>query len=701
MQRWNRNRGSRMGDIATLESRLNRARRNRFVGREAEIALIRALIIDPAPETAVIWIWGPGGVGKSSLLDILVTEAIGAGVTPVRIDARDVERSPEGLRSAIRTRLGIDESESIEEAFAAESRCVLLIDTYEWLAPAVDEWMRETFLPGLPESTFVVLAGRDRPADAWRSDSGWASLMRVMPLRNLRPDEAERLLRQRQIDPGRFQALIALSHGHPLALSLLVELERIGGVPETMRQDPNLVRTLLERFIQEIPADPHRLALEVCAHARITTEALLREVLGLEEVSQIFTWLRNLSFVQEGPEGIFPHDLARDVIDADLRWRDLVRYQQVHVRVRAPIVRSLKEQRGLEQQRAAYDLLYLHRNGPVMGPFYEWTTFGIGSVEPLQADDLPAALAMIKRFEGSESAAIARFWWDRQPSAMFALREHERMIGFGATLVIEGEHADERAADPAIDALWTFLGDRTPLRPGECILYDRWSIDAEEYQEVSHTSNLLLMHSLGTLFSIGGLAWTVSPMRRGEIWQEVLEYLNMPEAPEAGFTVGPHEYAVHVHDWRAEPLDRWIDIMGEREIANERPESRPIEKASLLVLSRTDFDQAVRQALRDLRRPGALARNPLTRSRMVQEHPRAASPGAALESRLRDAARDLQSSPRDEKLYRAIYHTYLEPASTQELAAELLDLPFTTYRYHLSGGLRRISDALWELEIGR
>jgi hypothetical protein len=50
-------------------------------------------------------------------------------------------------------------------------------------------------------------------------------------------------------------------------------------------------------------------------------------------------------------------------------------------------------------------------------------------------------------------------------------------------------------------------------------------------------------------------------------------------------------------------------------------------------------------------------------------------------------------------LYHALHHTYFEPAPTQETAAELLDLPFSTYRYHLTNGIRRITEWLWQREL--
>jgi hypothetical protein len=40
----------------------------------------------------------------------------------------------------------------------------------------------------------------------------------------------------------------------------------------------------------------------------------------INDASELFAWLRSLSFIESGPAGVFPHDLTREVIEADLRW---------------------------------------------------------------------------------------------------------------------------------------------------------------------------------------------------------------------------------------------------------------------------------------------------------------------------------------------------------------------------------------------
>ncbi len=65
-----------------------------------------------------------------------------------------------------------------------------------------------------------------------------------------------------------------------------------------------------------------------------------------------------------------------------------------------------------------------------------------------------------------------------------------------------------------------------------------------------------------------------------------------------------------------------------------------------------------------------------------------------LRARIRDAAARLESSPRGRRGFRAVHHTYLQPAPTQAAAAELLDLPTTTYRRHLAAGAARLIEIL-------
>jgi hypothetical protein len=104
-------------------------------------------------------------------------------------------------------------------------------------------------------------------------------------------------------------------------------------------------------------------------------------------------------------------------------------------------------------------------------------------------------------------------------------------------------------------------------------------------------------------------------------------------------------------------------------------------------------------ALRNFAQPDALRGNPLLRSRLVTDRVGAGGSEAdritALRALLQEAAEALQPSPRRVKWYRALYHTYLHPASTQEKAAELLGVPISSFRRHLHDGIACVADILW------
>src|SRR5919199_6633352 len=164
-----------------------------------------------------------------------------------RDDERAVEPSPDGFVDALRAALGLGPGVSPLDALAARPefgpRQVLLVDTYEVLAP-LDAWLRDVFLPQLPDHVLVVLAGRQPPAPAWRADPAWQELMRVVPLRNLRPEESRAYLAQRELPAAQHDAVLAFTHGHPLALSLVADVfaQRRDLAPFAPAAVPDVVR---------------------------------------------------------------------------------------------------------------------------------------------------------------------------------------------------------------------------------------------------------------------------------------------------------------------------------------------------------------------------------------------------------------------------------------------------------------------------
>jgi hypothetical protein len=196
-----------------------------------------------------------------------------------------------------------------------------------------------------------------------------------------------------------------------------------------------------------------------------------------------------------------------------------------------------------------------------------------------------------------------------------------------------------------------------------------------------------------------GVAWSLLMVADPCLRAAHFAAIGFRRAPEAEFEVGGRRFGVVAHDWRVEPPLAWIERKGQLDPAVEPPAPAPEAGTPLVVLSQPDFLLAVRQARRNYGRPAALSNNALLRSRVAADHADGVPTATTLQALLREAAESLRTIPRDRKLYRALERTYLEPAETQEAAAELLGLPFSTYRYQLTSGTARVTEWLWRLEL--
>lgn len=227
----------------------------------------------------------------------------------------------------------------------------------------------------------------------------------------------------------------------------------------------------------------------------------------------------------------------------------------------------------------------------------------------------------------------------------------------------------------------------------------RSMMDAEVYQSPSPAFNLRAAVTMRNWVGNPRLAWDILVAQDPYPLHEEFAYFDYDRAPEADFTVGSRRFIAYAHDWRRRPADEWVRLMDQcgAHRAVVTPESGT--DGVVLVLSQPEFEESVRATLRALSRPALLVGNPLLSSRLVLRAAGGAGSPQVLADVVRAAIEALRSDPRDEKLYRAVDRTYLRPAMTQERAAELLGLPFSTYRRHRSQGVTRVISLLWHDEV--
>jgi hypothetical protein len=681
---------------ASLADRLAAARARSFVGRAAEVELFRQALSGPDPPFSVLWLHGPGGVGKSTLLRRLADEAVAAGRTPVLLDARSLDLTPAGFGGALR------------DAAPGPDR-VLLLDTAELLAP-VDDCLRTQLLPSLPAGSLVVVAGRTPPPAAWREDAGWQAELRQVALRNLDPDDATAYLRARGVPGDVTDSVLRFTHGHPLALALIADVlaQRVGTAARdlTAAEVADVVPALLGRFVADVPDPAHRTALQVLAHNRQTTEALLKDTVGPDRATECFAWLRDLSFTKSGPEGLYPHDLARDALDLDLRWRDPQGWADLHRQVRAHILGRVVGSSGWDQAVANADFIYLHRHSPGLRPYFSFDVISPVWWEPAVAADLPAILELVRRHEGEESVAWHRAWAERELASFVALRSRgTHLHGFSLHLRLDadGGRVAREIGDPFVVAATGWVERCAPLRRGEHILLTRQWLDVDGHHEPTPSFQAVATADTALWLSDPAPALSMLFMPDPGFWTPFFAYIDHAHAEDGDVDFLGRRYAMYLHDWRVTPRDAWLELMEPRErgVVDGAVElaSRHIRNAPLVALSRADFAAHVRDALRTACRPAGLARSPLLRSRLLAPPAGGEASPADLRAVLERGVAALAADPPTARYARVLEVTYLRPATTQEAAAARLNLPFSTYRRHLRAGTEALADVLWDWEI--
>src|SRR3954454_9663225 len=131
--------GGLLGDLVVA------ARDQAFVGRVAERAVFRSALAGDSHAPSVLYLHGPGGIGKSALLRRFALEAQEAGRPVIEVDGRAVGATPEDFEHAAGKAIG-------------EPNTVLLVDTFE-LCHGVDACLCEQFLAPFTIGGVLLVAG--------------------------------------------------------------------------------------------------------------------------------------------------------------------------------------------------------------------------------------------------------------------------------------------------------------------------------------------------------------------------------------------------------------------------------------------------------------------------------------------------------------------------------------------------------------
>jgi hypothetical protein len=415
----------------------------RFVGRQDVLGLIEELIDRRGPGR-VLFMHGPGGIGKSALLREIARRARPRHRDVRIVDGRLLEPSAQALSEACHAPAGNDSP-------------VILIDSFEQIS-ALAGMLRDQVIPALPADALVIIAGRSRPGATWFRD-GWEHVVHVLELSPLSDDDAEQLLARYGIDLDAGMRLRSWAKGSPLALHVAAAAAK-----EPLLGTQDLASAVASRLVGDDLADVDAEVIAVAAIARAVDERLIAAVLPHQATGPAFRHLRELSVIEPYGTRIALHDLVREAIIDDLRHRDRDTYRRLVGR----IADHLHERVAAGEYQLLDDLLGLFED-PLIRAAYSrgrGARFRAGRPEPGDAQKLAHRLGAA---HSQWWPGVARFFHDAPETVTVVRTAEGELAGFAISMTAENAPAWARVEDVVISR---YLADaESQPRWGKVLIY--------------------------------------------------------------------------------------------------------------------------------------------------------------------------------------------------------------------------------------
>jgi Novel STAND NTPase 1 len=591
----------------TLQSTLDE-RADALIGRERERTALLELIERSRPLVALVH--GIAGVGKSTLLQAASVDARARHARVVVLDGRAFEPTERGFLTSLGSALGTPLATVADAtgALAGDARVLLMIDTHEQLR-LLDAWLRQAFVPALPQNARLLLAGRDTPS-AWQRDLG--DLLRTIRLENLDDDASRSLLRRAGVDDAVARRVARVARGHPLSLQLAAgALAERPGLPAEDAVLGPMVEELARLYIDGL--DPMtRRALDAAAVVRRTTLTLLEAMIPGQDPAELFAALRALPFVELGAEGLVVHDTVRAAASALLRAADPVRHRAYRRAAWTRLRSELRYAGRSDLWRYTADLLYLVENPIVRDAFFPSGSEEL-TIEPAGAPDHAAITAISAAQQGPEATALVEAWLHLAPDTFRVVRDAAGVVqGFSSLCQPQEVSRSLLRSDP-LTAAWMEHLRRDPVPSRQRVLFTRHSLASGD----PATAMLWLDVKRAYLELRPHLRRLYAPFPDLDHALTVLTPLGFAALPGAPVQIGQDVYWTLVNDFGPGSIDGWLSEVVGRELAAEEPTVLDPEARRLVLDGRAvDLSRLELDVLRHLQGRQGIA---VTREELLRE----------------------------------------------------------------------------------
>jgi hypothetical protein len=131
---------------------------------------------------------------------------------------------------------------------------------------------------------------------------------------------------------------------------------------------------------------------------------------------------------------VFPHDIVRTALEADLRWRDPDGYAAMHYAVRPHLIGRVREAAAPDVLDATRAFLFSYRRSPAVTGYFDWWRGDDVYTDRYQDGDRPQPAGRHRRAGGVRRLAAA----DRRRQAGGRGRPHRAPVGLGAQPGLRG-----------------------------------------------------------------------------------------------------------------------------------------------------------------------------------------------------------------------------------------------------------------------
>ncbi len=327
-------------------------------------------------------------------------------------------------------------------------------------------------------------------------------------------------------------------------------------------------------FLRGLPSETTE-TIEAASTVRRVTEPVLRALLAVSYVTEVFDKLQNLPFVNATGEGLILHDVVRDTIANDLTRRDPERYRTYRTRAWRYFTTEshLTEARNLWQYTA--DLLNLIQNPNIREAFFPRGASDY-VVELATSNDEKYIYDIASATEPEQAARFIQRWWDSHHETFSVVKDRNGKVEAFFILFEPDNVAPKLLEEAPLTTLWSQHLRVNPVAEEERVLFFRrwltrstgelpspaqaacWLDVKRNYMELR--PNLRRLYT--TVTDLSTYAPIVTPL--GFV---PLEKFNVE--------LGGVTYHTAMLDFGPSSVDGWLRRLIGAELGTERPKTKP------------------------------------------------------------------------------------------------------------------------------